>query len=74
MTLYPLKFTPIFCYRIWGGDKLKTVLKKEYNEERIGKSWEISDVKNNETVVSEGSLKEKPLKELIQQFNSKDLH
>jgi mannose-6-phosphate isomerase len=68
MELYPLKFSPLFFYRIWGGDKLKTVLNKKYNEESIGESWEISDVDNCETVVSEGSLRGSTLKELIKQF------
>ena len=48
MELYPLKFTPLFKYRIWGGSKLKTVLHKEYTEENIGESWEISDVSGDE--------------------------
>ena len=68
MKLYPLKFTPIFKYRIWGGDKLKTKLNKKYTEENIGESWEISDVSGDETIVEEGSLKGKTLKELTQQF------
>lgn len=63
--LYPLKFNPVYSYRIWGGDKLKTVLHKDYNEDSIGESWEISDVEDNETQVSEGSLKGKTLRELI---------
>ncbi|WP_026776012.1 type I phosphomannose isomerase catalytic subunit [Polaribacter sp. Hel_I_88] len=68
MKLYPLKFTPVFKYRIWGGDKLKTKLNKKYTEENIGESWEISDVSGDETIVEEGSLKGKTLKELTQQF------
>ena len=28
MKLYPLQFTPLFKYRIWGGEKLKTELNK----------------------------------------------
>lgn len=65
MKLYPIKFNPIYSYRIWGGDKLKTILNKIYNEESIGESWEISDVKGNETKVSEGNLKGETLKQLI---------
>ncbi|MBL4938901.1 MAG: class I mannose-6-phosphate isomerase, partial [Lutibacter sp.] len=68
MKLYPLKFSPLFFYRIWGGDQLKTVLNKNYDEESIGESWEISDVDTNETVVSEGDLKGNTLKDLIKQF------
>ena len=33
MELYPLKFTPLFKYRIQGGSKLKTALNKEYTED-----------------------------------------
>ena len=68
MELYPLKFIPIFKYRIWGGSKLKTVLNKEYTEENVGESWEISDVSGDETRVENGFLKGKTLKELTKQF------
>ena len=68
MELYPLKFAPLFKYRIWGGSKLKTVLHKEYTEENIGESWEISDVSGDETRVENGFLKGKTLKELTKQF------
>ncbi|MBU3821040.1 AraC family ligand binding domain-containing protein [Flavobacteriaceae bacterium XHP0103] len=66
--LYPLKFQPIFTYRMWGGDKLKTVLHKNYTEESIGESWEISDVEDNETEVSEGHLKGRTLRDLIKDY------
>lgn len=68
MKLYPLKFNPVYSYRIWGGNKLKDVLNKDYNQESIGESWEISDVEDNETLVSTGALQGKSLKELINQF------
>ncbi|WJJ97341.1 type I phosphomannose isomerase catalytic subunit [Algibacter luteus] len=70
MKLYPLKFSPIFCYRIWGGDKLKTVLNKNYQEESIGESWEISDVEEFNTVVAEGELKGETINNLITKFTS----
>ncbi len=70
MKLYPIIFNPVYNYRIWGGNKLKTVLQKKYSQDSIGESWEISDVKNNETFVSEGFLKGKSLKELIHTFKS----
>ena len=68
MKLYPLKFTPIFKYRIWGGEKLKNELNKNYTEEKIGESWEISDVSGDETFVAEGNLKGKSLRDLTNQF------
>jgi mannose-6-phosphate isomerase len=52
MELYPLKFNPVYSYRIWGGEKLKTILNKNYKENSIGESWEISDVNESETEVN----------------------
>jgi mannose-6-phosphate isomerase len=68
MKLYPLQFTPLYKYRIWGGEKLKTELNKQYTEENIGESWEISDVSGDETVVAEGALKGQSLRDLIKEF------
>ncbi len=68
MKLYPLKFAPIYKYRIWGGEKLKTELNKNYTEENIGESWEISDVSGDETVVADGDLKGKSLRDLTNEF------
>ncbi|XMO85324.1 type I phosphomannose isomerase catalytic subunit [Algibacter sp. AS12] len=68
MELYPIKFEPLYKYRLWGGEKLKTHLNKDYNEESIGESWEISDVKGDETKVLKGALKGQTLKQLIQKY------
>ena len=68
MELYPLKFQPLYKYRIWGGEKLKTELGKNYSENLIGESWEISDVNNDETLVTEGPLKGLTLKQLTERF------
>ena len=68
MKLYPLKFEPLFKYRLWGGEKLKTVLNKQYSETSIGESWEISDVENDETIVADGFFKGKTLKNLIEEY------
>ena len=63
-----MKFTPVFCYRIWGGEKLKTLLKKNYSEDSIGESWEISAVEGYETLVSEGPEKGRNLRQLIEEY------
>lgn len=68
MKLYPLKFTPISKYRIWGGNKLNTELNKNFNAKDIGESWEISDVEGDETKTANGPLTGKTLKELINEF------
>ena len=70
MLLTPLKFTPLFKYRMWGGKKLKTILKKDYSENCIGESWEISDVSGDQTIVSEGDHKGKSIKDLIKEFKA----
>lgn len=66
--LYPLKFHPISKYRIWGGDKLNTVLNKGFEGENIGESWEISDVKGDESIVSNGFLEGKSISALIHEY------
>ena len=66
--LYPLKFTPISKYRIWGGNKLDTVLNKGFNTENCGESWEISDVEGDETKVADGPLQGMNLKQLIDKY------
>ncbi|MEM5540213.1 type I phosphomannose isomerase catalytic subunit [Olleya sp. AS48] len=68
MKLYPLTFNPVFSYRIWGGNKLKSVLNKSYSQDNIGESWEISDVEDNQTIVNNGNLKGNTLKDLIKTF------
>jgi mannose-6-phosphate isomerase len=70
MKLHPLKFTPVFKYRLWGGEKLKSVLNKEYSESNIGESWEISDVEEGETVVDSGFFQGKTLKDLTETYKA----
>ena len=63
-----LKFQPILKEKIWGGEKLALYLNKNSNKTNIGESWEISDVENDTSVVSNGALRGKNLKELIVEF------
>ncbi len=67
---YPLKFEPILKERIWGGNKLKTILNKKTDKENIGESWELSDVKGDVSVVANGKFKGKSLAFLIDQYKS----
>lgn len=68
--LYPIKFTPILKDKIWGGQKLKTMLNKNSDLPNIGESWEISDVQGNTSIVSNGSLKGQSLKQLLDTYTS----
>ncbi|PWH82863.1 mannose-6-phosphate isomerase [Algibacter marinivivus] len=63
--LYPIKFAPILKDKIWGGQKLKTVLNKQSDLHNIGESWEISDVDGDTSIVSNGYYKGKSLKDLL---------
>ncbi len=66
--LYPLKFRPIFKERIWGGDKLTSLLNKQYSIAHCGESWELSGVQDDISVVSDGFLKGNNLEELIEVY------
>jgi mannose-6-phosphate isomerase len=63
--IYPLQFEPILKERIWGGEKLKTVLNKPITSQITGESWELSTVEGDVSVVANGGLKGKSLSELI---------
>lgn len=64
--LYPLKFEPIIKDPIWGGTRLRDILKKKNATDRSGESWELSGVKDNISVVSEGFLAGNNIEELIE--------
>jgi mannose-6-phosphate isomerase len=63
-----LKFEPILKEKIWGGEKLNQLLDKNSKKSNVGESWEISDVENDTSVVSNGSFIGKDLKQLITDF------
>lgn len=63
--MYPFLFYPILKDRLWGGDKLRSVLAKESPVGAIGESWELSGVSGDVSVVANGPLKGKTLNELI---------
>jgi len=65
---YPLQFNPILKERIWGGEKLKTILNKPIVSKITGESWELSTVEGDVSIVSNGVLKGKSLMELIDEM------
>jgi mannose-6-phosphate isomerase len=65
--LYPLKFTPIYKDKIWGGQKIRTVLNKDFGKlPNCGESWELSGVDGNVSVVANGYLAGNSLEELVE--------
>ncbi|RYE27760.1 MAG: mannose-6-phosphate isomerase [Sphingobacteriaceae bacterium] len=68
-TLYPLKFKTIFKDKIWGGEKIKTVLDKDFSPlPNCGETWEVSGVKGDISVVAEGELEGKALTDLLAEY------
>ncbi len=67
--LYPLKFETIFKEKLWGGQKIKTILGKDFGSlENCGETWELSGVSGNVSVVSDGPLKNKLLSDLVEEY------
>lgn len=67
--LYPLKFKPIYKDKIWGGDKIKTVLGKDFSPlPNCGEVWVVSGVKGNVTTVENGFLAGNELNELVEVY------
>jgi mannose-6-phosphate isomerase len=68
MKLYPLKFEPILKERLWGGTKLKDVLGKTIENDITGESWELSGVKGDISIVSNGPFSGTSLQEIIDKW------
>ncbi len=69
--LYPLRFETQFKDKIWGGNKIKTILGKDFSPlPNCGETWEISGVKGNISLVENGPLKGKDLVSLINSYQS----
>ena len=66
----PLKFEPILKEKIWGGEKLINLLHKKSDKNNIGESWEISDVNQDVSIVSEGKHKGESITSLINKYKS----
>ena len=63
-----IKFEPLLKQTLWGGDKIIPFKHLSDTLENVGESWEISGVKDNETIVSEGEYKGKSLNELVREL------
>ena len=68
LQVYPFVFNPILKEKIWGGTKLKTVFNKNISSDTTGESWELSTVKGDVSVISNGEYKGKSLNDLISEF------
>jgi len=67
--LYPLKFKTIYKDKIWGGQKIRTYLHKNFGDlPNCGETWEISGVKSDVSIVSDGALQGQSLAGLLEQY------
>jgi mannose-6-phosphate isomerase len=65
--LYPLKFKPLFKDKIWGGNKIKTVLNMDFSPlPNCGEAWVLSGVEENETEILNGWLAGNSLNEIVE--------
>ncbi|MDO4160139.1 MAG: class I mannose-6-phosphate isomerase [Prevotellaceae bacterium] len=82
----PIKFDPILKQTLWGGEKIAVFKRLGASQERtgasqgagdgvsndrIGESWEISGVENNESIIADGELKGKTLTEAVTELKDK---
>ena len=66
--LYPLRFDPIFQYRLWGGRRLSEWMGRPLpGADPIGEAWVLSDRDDYSSQVADGPLAGVTLSELIAQ-------
>lgn len=71
MDVYPLIFEPIYKPKIWGGRTLQTLVGKSLPpDEPIGESWEIADLEDDQSVVSNGHARGKTLGQLVKEWGT----
>jgi mannose-6-phosphate isomerase len=69
MKVYPLKFKPIYKQRIWGGQKLREVFDKDISpDEKIGESWEVADLPDDKSIITNGELAGQTLALAIEKY------
>jgi len=67
--LYPLKFETVLKEKVWGGNALVSRFNKKSNgSQKVGESWELSAVADNQSVISNGFLAGNNIEELIEVY------
>ena len=65
------KFNPLLKSTIWGGEKIIPFKHLSSDEQQVGESWEVSGVKDNESIVSNGKYKGWKLNDLVDTLKEK---
>ena len=63
-----LKFEPLLKSIIWGGSKIIPFKGLDSEQANVGESWEVSGVKDNESVVADGKYKGRNLNDLVKEL------
>ena len=68
-SMYPLRFEPIYQYRLWGGRRLSGLLSAPLpGDGPVGEAWVLSDRNDHQSKVANGPLEGQTLGELMEQF------
>jgi mannose-6-phosphate isomerase len=67
--LYPLRFEPIYQYRLWGGRRLADLLTAPLpGDDPIGEAWVLSDRGDHASRVADGPLKGRTVAQLMDRY------
>jgi len=66
--LCPLRFEPIYQYRLWGGRHLADLLTTPLPNGLVGEAWILSDRDDHQSRVADGPFKGKTIGQLLGQF------
>ena len=66
--MYPLRFEPIYQYRLWGGRRLADLLTAPLPSGPVGEAWILSDRDDHASQVADGPLKGHTITQLLKQF------
>ncbi|MEP7243894.1 MAG: type I phosphomannose isomerase catalytic subunit [Gammaproteobacteria bacterium] len=67
--LYPLRFEPIYQYRLWGGRRLANLLRAPLPADGpVGEAWLLSDRDDHSSVVANGPLQGQTLTQLLDRW------
>jgi mannose-6-phosphate isomerase len=66
--LYPFKFNEIYKPYIWGGLNLRKIGKRIKDDDIVAESWEISDHEEDISIVKNGPLAGKSLRDLVSAY------
>jgi len=67
--LYPLRFKPIYQYRIWGGQRLRHLVSAPLPDgQPIGEAWLLSDRDDHPSIVADGPLAGRSFRHVLEEF------